>query len=130
VAIIRELRAANALAVSLVAEVDGQVRGFLAASPVSIGAQPSNWHGLGPVAVDPPVQHRGLGSSLIVQCLAQLQRAGSAGCVVLGEPSFHRRFGFKATVGLIYPGPPAEYLLALPFGASMPQGEVQYHVAF
>ena len=128
--IIRNLRASNVLSVCLVAEVNGQVRGYVAASPVKVEGQSSSWYGLGPVAVDPTVQGMGTGSLLVTECLAQLRSLGGAGCVVLGEPSFYGRFGFKPSTGLTYRGAPPEYFMALSFGAAIPCGEVTYHAAF
>ena len=50
--IIAALRAAKALTVSLVAEVDGRVVGHIAFSPVMISDGSPNWYGLGPVSGD------------------------------------------------------------------------------
>ena len=47
--IVMALRAANALAVSLVAEIDGRVIGHIAFSPLTISDGTRNWYGLGPV---------------------------------------------------------------------------------
>ena len=55
---------------------------------------------------------------------------GAAGCVLLGEPAFYGRFGFKAEPQLRLPGVPPEYFQALAFGPSRPQGTVAYHAAF
>ena len=49
--IINALRAAGALTISLVAEIDGQVVGHIAFSPIAISDDTTNWYGLGPVAV-------------------------------------------------------------------------------
>lgn len=130
VAIVRELRAAHALSVSLVGEIDGHVRGYIAASPVLIAGKPSNWFGLGPIAVEPTHQRQGLGVRLVVDCLDALRRLSAAGCVVAGAHSYYSRFGFRHEAGLVYPGLPAEYFMALPFGDSVPLGEVSYHPAF
>src|SRR4030066_1845957 len=46
--IIAALRAAKALTVSLVAELDGRVVGHIAFSPVIISDGTRNWYGLGP----------------------------------------------------------------------------------
>jgi predicted N-acetyltransferase YhbS len=40
---------------------------------------------------------------------------GASGCVVLGDPGYYGRFGFKAGDGLVFPGVPAEYFQALSF---------------
>jgi putative acetyltransferase len=53
--IIAALRAAKALTVSLVAEVDGRVVGHIAFSPLTISDGSPNWYGLGlPVQWDRP----------------------------------------------------------------------------
>jgi putative acetyltransferase len=56
--IIEALRAANALKISLVAEVDGRVVGHIAFSPVTISDGSANWYGLGPVSVLPDYQRQ------------------------------------------------------------------------
>ena len=129
-AIVRNLRASGCLTLALIAEIEGLVRGHVAASSVQIDGRSVNWFGLGPVAVEPTTQGIGLGTALINECLAKLQGIGAAGCVVLGEPTFYGRFGFKSIAGLIYPGPPTEHFMALPFGCEVPQGVVNYHAAF
>jgi putative acetyltransferase len=55
---------------------------------------------------------------------------GAAGCVVLGEPAYYERFGFRAIPRLRYPGPPAEYFQAWAFRGEAPSGTVAYHPAF
>lgn len=129
-AIVDALRAAGALTVSLVADVDGQVVGHVAISPVSISDGSHGWYGLGPVSVLPAYQGRGIGTGLINQALAQLQAKGAAGCVVLGEPGYYQRFGFAAVPGLQLPGVPAHYFQARCFGSAMAQGTVAYHAGF
>lgn len=124
------LRAAGALAVSLVAEQDQEVVGHVACSPVTISDGARHWYGLGPLAVDPAHQSRGIGAALVRAGLAQLRIVSAAGCVVLGDPAYYGRFGFKAVPGLVYPGPPPEYFMALVFAGPVPQGEVSYHAAF
>ncbi len=129
-AIVRQLRAHGALTVSLVGELDGEVRGHVAASPVRIGGMSSNWYGLGPLAVDPACQSRGLGTRLVHDCLAALRGLRASGCVVLGAPSYYARFGFRHVPGLVYPGPPPAHFMAQSFEGSWPVGEVRYHPAF
>ena len=55
--IVAALRAATALTVSLVAEVEGRVVGHIAFSPVTISDGSPNWYGLGPVSVFPSSRH-------------------------------------------------------------------------
>ena len=54
--IIRDLRAAGALSLSLVSEVDGRIVGHIAFSPVTISDGTPHWYGLGPVSVLPDFQ--------------------------------------------------------------------------
>ena len=54
--IIAALRAAGALTLSLVAEVEGRVIGHIAFSPVTISDGTRSWYGLGPVSVLPAYQ--------------------------------------------------------------------------
>ncbi|WP_369010174.1 N-acetyltransferase, partial [Salmonella enterica] len=55
---------------------------------------------------------------------------GAYGCVLLGEPAYYGRFGFRAEPGLVLPGVPAEYFQALCLQLPVAQGEVQYSPAF
>ena len=128
--IVRGLREAGALSLSLVATLEGRVVGHVAFSPVTIGARDPAWCGLGPVAVMPAHQRSGIGSSLIRSGLRRLRERGVAGCVVLGDPAYYGRFGFAPHAGLVYPGPPADHFMALALDGVMPIGEVRYHPAF
>lgn len=128
--LIEALRQAQALTLSLVAETSDGVVGHIAFSPVAIAGMQHNWFGLGPLAVLPTQQRRGIGSNLVRQGLAQLQELGARGCVLVGEPEFYRRFGFAPTPALQLEGIPPSYFLALAFAGEMPQGLVTYHPAF
>ncbi len=81
--IINALREANALGISLVAEVEGRVVGHIAFSPVTISDGSSGWFGLGPVSVLPEFQGKGIGKSLVNKGLAMLKdrTPGDAGKV-------------------------------------------------
>lgn len=128
--IVKALRRADALFLSQVAESDGEVIGHVAISPVNVSDGSANWFGLGPISVLPEYQGKGFGSKLMQNALADLSEKGAAGCVVLGDPSYYGRFGFKVVGGLVFPGVPVEYFQALSFGGVFPQGEVAYHEAF
>ena len=56
--IISALRESKALTISLVAEIDGQVVGHIAFSPVTISDGTIGWYGLGPVSVLPEYQKK------------------------------------------------------------------------
>ncbi|TAK33660.1 MAG: N-acetyltransferase [Chloroflexota bacterium] len=128
--IVRALRAANALTISLVAEVGGKVVGHVAFSPVTISDGSHDWYGLGPVAVLPECQKQGIGKSLIREGLSLLKASGARGCVLVGDPGYYERFGFRNLPDLTLDGVPQEYFLALPFDNSKTQGVVEFHQGF
>lgn len=128
--IVNALRRAGQLAVSLVAEADGRIVGHVAVSPVTISDGATGWFGLGPISVLPEHQGRGIGSRLMREALRTLQESGAAGCVLLGEPGYYGRFGFRAEPDLVLPDVPPEYFQALAFRGPLPRGTVQYHEAF
>lgn len=129
--IVERLRARGKLALSLVALDHDDVVGYLALSPVTIGGVEGGWMGLGPLAVVPARQGRGIGAALVEAGLAALDASGAAGCVVLGEPGYYGRFGFRHAPGLRYPGAPAEYFMARPrHGVTVPSGIVYYDKPF
>lgn len=128
--IVKALRGAGALAISLVATLDRRIVGHVAISPVEISDGTRDWHVLGPLAVLPELQHMRIGSRLVEHALSALAQRGSAGCVVLGDPGYYRRFGFVPLAGLTLPGFPPQYFQARAFGASLPQGSVSCHAAF
>jgi len=128
--IVNALRRTGQLAVSLVAQRDGEIIGHVAASPVAVSDGTPSWYGLGPVSVLPAYQRCGIGTKLVSEALASLRGLGAAGCVLVGEPAYYGRFGFRAEPGLRYPDVPGEYFLALSFCSSLPRGIVTYHAAF
>ncbi|TCQ81016.1 putative acetyltransferase [Ochrobactrum sp. BH3] len=129
-AIINALRLASALTLSMVAEEEGSLLGHVAFSPVLIDGTDCNWYGLGPVSVQPGRQGEGIGSTLIREGLLRLQEAGAKGCVLLGDPGYYQRFGFKVDEGLRLDGVPPEYFRCLLIDGEMPKGKVTYHSAF
>lgn len=128
--IVSALRDCGQLSVSLVADGNGAIVGHVAVSPVTVSNGAAGWYGLGPIAVVPEHQGRGVGAQLMEQALAELRRLGASGCVVLGDPSYYSRFGFKVEPSLILPDVPAEYFLAVSFGGPPPTGTVSYHESF
>ncbi|HVL77055.1 MAG TPA: N-acetyltransferase [Noviherbaspirillum sp.] len=128
--IVNALRKAGQLTVSLVAEDDSGIVGHVAVSPVTISDGSTGWYGLGPVAVLPERQDQGIGKQLMDAALGALRTAGAHGCVVLGDPAYYRRFGFKAEPNLVLPDVPVEYFQAIAFGNAVPRGTVTYDQAF
>lgn len=128
--IVDALRRAGALAVSLVAVADGTLVGHVAVSPVTLSGGEPDWYGLGPISVLPEHQRRGVGTELMHAALQALRERGAAGCLLVGDPAYYGRFGFRPATGLEYPGVPAEYFMAVSFGAAVPQGVAAFHPAF
>ncbi|MBO6520543.1 MAG: N-acetyltransferase [Rhodospirillales bacterium] len=129
-AIVAGLRDAGAMTLSLVADVDGEVAGHIAFSPVTVAGAAGDWLGLGPLAVDPARQRQGIGTALVEAGLVRLRTRGHGGCVVFGDPAYYRRFGFAPARSMTLKGAPAGYFMILPFGTAIPAGEVRFHDAF
>jgi len=128
--IINALRDANALTISLVAEIDGRVVGHIALSPVTISDGTEDWYGLGPVSVLPDYQKQGIGKSLINEGLSLLKDMGAKGCALVGDPNYYKRFGFKNYPELIHDGVPQEVFRALSFNEKVPRGTIVFHEGF
>lgn len=128
--IVEALRAAKALAVSLVAERDGRVVGHIAFSPVTMSDGTPNWYGLGPVSVLPALQRQGIGKALIREGLLRLRALKAQGCCLVGHPEYYAKFGFTNTAGLSLDGVPPEVFFVLSFDGRIPSGTVRFHDAF
>jgi putative acetyltransferase len=128
--IVEALRAAGALAVSLVAEHDGRVIGHVAFSPVAMSDGTPDWYGLGPVSVLPSYQRQGVGNALIRAGLSRLKETGARGCCLVCHPGYYQRFGFGNVPGLAVEGVPPEVFFAQSFDGHVPHGTVTFHEAF
>ena len=91
------LRDADALILSQVAEVKGEVVGHAAYSLVSVtaGDRLRQYPALGPIAVSPPFQRRGIGAALIHSGLRAMTKAGHGLLFLVGHVSYYPRFGFQ-----------------------------------
>ncbi|UJW82958.1 GNAT family N-acetyltransferase [Hydrogenophaga sp. SL48] len=128
--IVNALRRAGAMSVSLVVAQGGALVGHVATSPVVVADGTPGWHGLGPISVSPEHQGKGIGSALMQAALQALRDQGAAGIMLVGDPGYYRRFGFRQEPQLVYPGIPPEYFMVLPFTGALPQGTVSFHEAF
>jgi len=63
---------------------------------------------LGPLAVAPDNQRRGIGGEIVRAGLARLAEAGCHGVFVLGDPAYYARFGFRGGARIAPPCPIAE----------------------
>ena len=100
------MRAADALTISLVADVGKRIVGHIAFSPVTITDGSTNWYSLGPVSVLPKYQRKGVGKSLVNEGLPLLKELGGQGCALVGDPNYYKRFGFQNFSELVHEGVP------------------------
>jgi putative acetyltransferase len=132
--IIDALRERGAAMLSLVAVADDEVVGHIMFSPVNVSSLLGA--ALGPMAVVPAYQRRGIGSQLVERGLARLRAAGCPFIVVLGHPDFYPRFGFRPAVahGLTceWNVPPEAFMVNIldPQVADQLRGRVQYPTEF
>lgn len=128
--IVELLRDSEALSLSLVAELDAKPVGHVAMSEVRLNTEFEGWYLLGPIGVLPEYQHAGVGTALMRETVTRMRGQGAAGIVLVGDPGFYEKFGFKSYEELGYPGVPGANVLALPFGESKPKGSITPHRAF
>ena len=82
--------------ISLVAEENDEVVGHIIFPPVSLGGHAHlRMMGLGPMAVLPKLQRKGIGAALIRAGLEQCKQLGAGAVVLVGHPEFYSRFGFR-----------------------------------
>ncbi|MDD9908831.1 MAG: N-acetyltransferase [Ahrensia sp.] len=129
-AIIDRLRAADVLSLSLVALEDDEIIAHAAFSPVTIGGRDCGWFGLGPVSVRPDRQGVGVGSALIRDALRRLKADGAGGLILVGDPGYYERFGFRADPRIHVDWVDPKYFQMLAFTDHVPEGEAVYHSAF
>ena len=123
---INKLRADGDLTVSLVAEVDGEIIGHVAFSPVFLDGVYDHWYGLGPVSVWPDLQGQGIGKALIETGLEEIRKLGAKGCVLIGNPDYYHRFGFLNDGRITYRDLESQYVQWLSFGDEKPSGVLVY----
>ena len=128
--IIERLRERGVLALSLVAEIQDEIVGHIAFSPIELSDGAQDWFGLGPLSVKPSRQGRGIGGALIRKGLEMLKARGATGCVVMGDPDLYRKFGFQNNARIIYADCAPQYFLAQALSPAGGSGMVTYDKAF
>jgi len=95
--LVETLRTNGGVLVSLVATNEDQIVGHILYSPVTVasGEKKITGAGLGPMAVRPAYQRRGIGSKLIEFGTTRLRQGGCPFIVVLGHADYYPRFGFR-----------------------------------
>lgn len=94
-------------ALSLVAEVDGEVVGHVVCTRGTVGADRRPALGLGPIGVRPDHQGEGIGSALVHAVVALAEARDETLVALLGSTDYYGRFGFEpaATHGVEAPDP-------------------------
>jgi putative acetyltransferase len=120
-------------ALTLVADLHGEVVGHVVCSRATMGQGPSI--ALGPIAVNPAHQGQGIGSAMVSAVLVTADPAGEASVVLLGDPGWYAHFGFQTAAehGIGSPGPWADrYFQVRPLQAWHPElaGAFRYPPAF
>ena len=124
------LRASGDAVISLVAADAGRLVGHALFTGL---AAPFPALALGPVAVRPEWQRRGIGSRLIRAGLEAAAREGWLGVFVLGNPAYYTRFGFERGLASGFDSPYAgPHLAACALGGGLPvrRGRIDYPPAF
>jgi putative acetyltransferase len=123
--------------VLLVAEDDGAITGHIAFSPAELSRNPAlQIMALGPMAVSPAHQRKGVGSTLVREGLQRCRELGAGAVVVVGHRAYYPRFGFlpASRFGLAceYDVPEDVFMVAelQPGYLRDAAGTVRYHAAF
>ena len=122
--IVERLREDGSLVLSLVAEARGEVIGQVALSPAKVGDL--KYLCVGPIAVLPDYHGKGIGSDLMGHALGVARGYGRDGVVLLGDPNYYSRFGFKNFADVTYDGDVGKALQLIPFTVA-PSGQVVFH---
>lgn len=95
--ILRQLRDGGHLVLSLVAESHGELVGQAAFSNIAVTGSGGtlNCACLAPMAVRPDRQRKGIGSALIQRGLGMLMERRTPAVLVVGDPEYYGRFGFR-----------------------------------
>ena len=103
--LVDRLRDSGAVTLSLVAVENDCIVGHILFTPVTIESDDAKHDALtlGPIAVLPENQRRGIGSRLIEYAFEGCRRLGHKIVVLVGHPGYYPRFGFvqAASKGLI-----------------------------
>lgn len=59
-----------------------------------------------------------------------LRDSGWKGCVLVGDPVYYQRFGFRRIPELTLDGVPEENFMGLPFETTPVAGKVEFHPGF
>lgn len=128
--VVKSLLAAPEVAMSMVGEIDGSVVGNIIFTSCGVNEVTTGASLLAPLAVTPSHHGQGIGSALIRAGIECLREKGIGIVLVLGDPAFYGRAGFRTESRIEPPYPlPAEWASAwqsqeLGDSVSMPKGKL------
>jgi putative acetyltransferase len=128
--LVTKLREARALVLSLVALQEDRLVGHVAFTPALPSDDAAGWYGLGPISVEPELQRKGIGRRLIIEGFAALQEIGAKGCILVGDPAYYQKSGFKLAPELAPARQPKEYFMIASFDHSLPSAPIDFHPVF
>ncbi len=99
--LVRALLALQDSVLSLVTPAPEWLAGHIAFTRCAVGTQEGQVALLGPLAVAPARQRQGIGAGLIAEGLTRLRDAGVRHVLVLGDPAYYGRFGFRPERGIL-----------------------------
>lgn len=100
VPVVRQLLSGNDAVLSLVAREGDNLVGHILFTMCSIVESDEEVALLAPLVVHPRVHRSGIGSALIKAGLDRLKKNGVALVLVLGDPAYYNRSGFKTETGV------------------------------
>lgn len=103
--VVRELLREGSTVLSLVGITDQTLVGHVVFTICSIAGRTDKVALLGPLAVAPNWQRRGIGGALIREGFQRLKSDGVSQVYVLGDPAYYGRFGFEPDSGVTPPYP-------------------------
>ena len=98
----------------LLAEENGVLIGHILLTKASIRRDGTAFDTLllAPLSVTQDRRQHGIGAALVREALGRAAAMGYASVVLVGDPAYYGRFGFRAAAPVAYPGVPGEYTLA------------------
>ena len=128
--VVRSLLAEPEVAMSMVGEIEGSVVSHIIFTDCGVNEATTGASLLAPLAVTPSHHGQGIGSALIRAGIEVLRERGLGIVLVLGDPAFYSRVGFKTESRIEPPYPlPADWASAwqsqeLSDSLSIPEGKL------
>lgn len=136
--LVNMLRNSGISYISLTAKKNNKILGHILFTPVKLIGNNKNLKimGLGPMAVKPGYQRKGIGTKLILAGIDACKNKGYDAVVVLGHPEYYPRFGFvpSSNYGITceYDAPAEAFMIMELTNSALKEntGTIQYHEAF